>query len=92
MKNSIHSVMWVKTRKRERLLISGDKTINFSFDTLLCFLGFGQHVGIISIKNKNSGTSLMIQWLRLCLPMQGCGLDPWSGNWDPMPHKTEVIL
>ena len=27
------------------------------------------------------GTSLAVQWLRLCLPMQGgCRFDPWSGN------------
>ena len=57
-------------------MISSEKTINFSFDTFLCFLGFGRHVGIISIKNKNSGTSLVVQWLRLHLPMQRV----WAGS------------
>ena len=26
---------------------------------------------------------LVVQWLGLCLPMGGCGFDPWLGNWDP---------
>ena len=30
------------------------------------------------------GTSLMVQWLRLCaFTAWGQGIDPWLGNWDP---------
>ena len=29
------------------------------------------------------GTSLAVQWLRICLPMQGTWFDPWSGR---IPH------
>ena len=29
----------------------------------------------------NGGTSLVVQWLRLCvLSVGGLGFDPWSGN------------
>ena len=28
-------------------------------------------------------TSLVVQWLRICLPCRGHGLDPWSGK---IPH------
>ena len=31
-------------------------------------------------KKKTTGTSLAVQWLRLCLPMQGCRFNPWSGS------------
>ena len=26
------------------------------------------------------GTSLVVQWLRICLQCRGCGFDLWSGN------------
>ena len=29
---------------------------------------------------KNVRTFLVVQWLRIHLPMQGHGFDPWSGN------------
>ena len=32
------------------------------------------------------GTSLVVQWLRLQLPMQGAGFNPWGGNY--IPHVT----
>ena len=36
---------------------------------------------IINILKKwNMGTSLVVQWLRLCLPMQGCRFKPWSAS------------
>ena len=31
-------------------------------------------------KCMTSGISLVVQWLRLCLPVQGCGFDPWWGR------------
>ena len=30
------------------------------------------------------GTTLVVQWLIVLLPMQGTGFNPWSGNSDPM--------
>ena len=33
-------------------------------------------------------TSLVIQWLRIPLPMQGNGFDPWSGK---IPRATEQL-
>ena len=33
---------------------------------------------IIQLKWVKTGTSLVAQWLRICLPVQGHGLDPWS--------------
>ena len=37
------------------------------------------------VSNENSvqntlGTSLVVQWLRLCFPTQGCEFNPWSGS------------
>ena len=41
----------------------------------------------INIKNiLTVGTSLVVQWLRIHLPMRGHGFDPWSGNYDPTCH------
>ena len=34
------------------------------------------------------GTSLVAQWLRICLPMQGHGFEPWSVK---IPHATERL-
>lgn len=33
-------------------------------------------------------TSLVVQWVRTCLPLQGHGLDPWAGK---VPHATEQL-
>ena len=38
-------------------------------------------------KNKNR-TSLVVQWLRIRLPMQGHGFEPWSGK---IPHAMEQL-
>ena len=32
---------------------------------------------------KTEGTSLVVQWLRIHLAMQGTWVWSWSGNWDP---------
>ena len=32
--------------------------------------------------------SLVVQWLRIHLPMQGHGFEPWSGK---IPHATEQL-
>ena len=34
------------------------------------------------------GTSLVAQWLRIRLPMQGHGFQPWSGK---IPHAAEQL-
>ena len=38
------------------------------------------------IKNLPTEASLVAQWLRICLPMQGHRFDPWSGK---IPHGVE---
>ena len=40
------------------------------------------------LKWKLSWTSLVIQWLRIYLPMQETGFDPWSGK---IPHALEQL-
>ena len=35
-----------------------------------------------------AGASLVAQWLRICLPMQGHGFKPWSGR---IPHAAEQL-
>ena len=37
---------------------------------------------------KSLGASLVAQWLRICLPMQGHGFEPWSGK---IPHAAEQL-
>ena len=38
--------------------------------------------------SENVRASLVAQWLRVCLPMQGHGFKPWSGK---IPHATEQL-
>ena len=44
-------------------------------------------------KNYHLGTSLMVQWLKICLPQyntgRGHGFDPWSKK---IPHAAEQLL
>ena len=37
---------------------------------------------------KEMRTSLVVQWLRVCLPMQGTRFKPWSGK---IPHAAEQL-
>ena len=39
-------------------------------------------------KYSTVGTSLVAQWLRIRLPMQGHGFEPWSGK---IPHAAEQL-
>ena len=39
-------------------------------------------------KKKINRTSLVAQWLRIHLPMQGHGFEPWSGK---IPHTAEQL-
>ena len=43
--------------------------------------------GGAAVKNP-PGASLVAQWLRICLPMQGHGFEPWSGK---IPHAAERL-
>ena len=42
---------------------------------------------LILSRNK-AGTSLVAQWLRVRLPVQGHGFEPWSGK---IPHAMEQL-
>ena len=39
------------------------------------------------LTEKNAGTSLVVQWLRLRLPVQGCRCNP--GQETKIPHAAE---
>ena len=43
---------------------------------------------VLTFKSTQCGTSLMAQWLRICLPAQWHGFDPWSGK---IPHAMEQL-
>ena len=43
---------------------------------------------IILEKNNYAWASLVVQWLRICLPMQGHGFDPCSWK---IPHAAEQL-
>ena len=40
------------------------------------------------IKRNTFGTSLVVQWLRIHLPVQGMGFNPWFWK---IPHATEQL-
>ena len=40
------------------------------------------------MKMLNTGSSLVAQWLRICLTMQGHGFEPWSGK---IPRAAEQL-
>ena len=40
------------------------------------------------LKKPEKGTSLVVQWLRTHLPMQGTRFDPWSGK---IPRAAEQL-
>ena len=40
-------------------------------------------------KNALSGTSLVVQWLRLCLPIQLVPFDPWLGAKIPQASQSK---
>ena len=48
--------------------------------------------GVTFLENKLGrslqGTSLVVQWLRICLPSRGRGFDPWYGQ---IPHAVEQL-
>ena len=35
-----------------------------------------------------TGTSFVVQWIKICLPMQGHRFDPWSGK---IPCAEELL-
>ena len=51
-----------------------------------------QQINIRKIKDKNKikreRASLVAQWLRICLLMQGHGFESWSGK---IPHAAEQL-
>ena len=40
-----------------------------------------------NLEVRKVGTALVVQWLRICLPVEH-GLDPWSGK---IPHSVEEL-
>ena len=42
----------------------------------------------MALKNMKKGASLVVQWLRIRLPMQGTVFEPWSGK---IPHAAEQL-
>ena len=47
-----------------------------------------EKIFFLNSKQKYTGTSLVVQWFRICLPTEGRGFDPWSGNQDShMPQS-----
>ena len=39
----------------------------------------------VGFKQAKIGTSMVVQWLRICLPVQGTLVNPWSGK---IPHAA----
>ena len=40
------------------------------------------------VKDDINRASLVAQWLKICLPMQGHGFEPWSGK---IPYAAERL-
>ena len=50
------------------------------------------HNNILNTKEYKGGTSLVIQWLKVCLWHRRHGFNPWSGNYDPIcPMATKPV-
>ena len=49
---------------------------------------FSKLLDTVQVLNLSKGASLVAQWLRICLPMQGHGFEPWSGK---IPHAVEQL-
>ena len=64
----------------ERLTLHTSPIIGFPV-SFIAVLWLGEGWG-----RKRQGTSLEVQWLRLCFQCWGCRLDPWLGNKDPACH------
>ena len=41
-----------------------------------------------SFKRRLDGTSLVVRWVRILLPAQGHGFDPWSRK---IPHAAKSV-
>ena len=61
---------------RRKMSSESSQEINFCFPIELSHL------------RKVSRASLVAQWLRICLPMQGTRFEPWSGK---IPHAAEQL-
>ena len=46
------------------------------------------NIAVCCIRKLLRGASLVAQWLRICLPMQGHRFEPWSRK---IPHATEQL-
>ena len=60
--------------------------IELPYDPAIPLLGIYPEKTII--QKETCGASLVVQWLRICLPMQGHGFEPWSGK---IPHAAEQL-
>ena len=48
----------------------------------------GKEPSYLALLKTYVGASLVAQWLRICLPMQGNRFKPWSGK---IPHVAEQL-
>ena len=60
--------------------------IELPYDPAIPLLGIYPEKTII--QKESCGASVVAQWLRICLPMQGHGFGPWSGR---IPHAAEQL-
>ena len=65
----------------------GTEAKSVTKDPRTCLRGPGRLKYGNQIK-KNPGTSLVAQWLRILLPIQGHGFEPWSRK---IPHAAEQL-
>ena len=64
---------------------------SFFFPQLTAFWNRENCVGkssLFLLKTRFKGTSLVVQWLRILLPMQGTQFEPWSRK---IPHAVEQL-
>ena len=43
------------------------------------------------VRKEAAGTSLVVQWLRLCFQCRVPGFDPWLGNWIPYAATKDPV-
>ena len=82
-------------RKQLRTLTQKTKSLFYNWVRIkLSFIWPSIYQNLLSfyntacIYNSKTGTSQVVQWIRIHLPMQGTWCDPWSGK---IPHAAEQL-
>ena len=78
----------LQAKKHFTMSISFDHLFNSHLLSFCCVDGRPFHFDQVIQELNDPGISLVVQWLRRCLPNQGCRFSPWPDYWDPTYHRV----